>query len=229
MGTSKGYIPPTTPHWTQAKRAVTALLNSENFDSRAKAASKFATAVKTDISSRNTITVASVALLGFAQKIRSVGLEETLRDYDRLDLLDKSSEVIWAELLHTFTNAGATAEEHLVADALSQAIDNLEIENISELGDISAELLLKEILKEYIKAYFAFCYEEKISKGRSPAEVVEILNGMNEYIDNSLDNDLDLSRINTVDFTDLNADTVVENALVDALNVFEKYYGEADS
>ncbi len=27
MGTSKGYIAPTTPHWSQAKRAVTSYIN----------------------------------------------------------------------------------------------------------------------------------------------------------------------------------------------------------
>lgn len=42
MGTSKGYIAPTTPHWSQAKRAVTSYINSGDGESRAKAASKYA-------------------------------------------------------------------------------------------------------------------------------------------------------------------------------------------
>lgn len=46
MGTSKGYIAPTTPHWSTAKRAVTAFINNRDFDSKAKAASKYATAMK---------------------------------------------------------------------------------------------------------------------------------------------------------------------------------------
>ena len=44
MGTSKGYIAPTTSHWSTAKRAVTAFINNRDFDSKAKAASKYATA-----------------------------------------------------------------------------------------------------------------------------------------------------------------------------------------
>lgn len=50
MGTSKGYIAPTTSHWSTAKRAVTAFINNRDFDSKAKAASKYATAMKTDMS-----------------------------------------------------------------------------------------------------------------------------------------------------------------------------------
>ena len=50
MGTSKGYIAPTTPHWSTAKRAVTAFINNRDFNSKAKAASKYATAMKKDMS-----------------------------------------------------------------------------------------------------------------------------------------------------------------------------------
>lgn len=39
MGTSKGYIAPTTLHWSKAKRAVTSFINNRDYDSKAKAAS----------------------------------------------------------------------------------------------------------------------------------------------------------------------------------------------
>ena len=42
MGTSKGYIAPKTVHWSQAKRAVTSYIKNGDGDSKAKAASKFA-------------------------------------------------------------------------------------------------------------------------------------------------------------------------------------------
>ena len=44
MGTSKGYIAPTTVPWSQAKRAVTGYINNGDSEARANAASKFATA-----------------------------------------------------------------------------------------------------------------------------------------------------------------------------------------
>lgn len=36
MGTSKGYIAPTTPHWSQAKRAVTSYITFMPIQQREK-------------------------------------------------------------------------------------------------------------------------------------------------------------------------------------------------
>lgn len=66
MGTSKGYIAPTTSHWSTAKRAVTAFINNRDFDSKAKAASKYATAMKTDMSTGGSFQSAAARTLGFA-------------------------------------------------------------------------------------------------------------------------------------------------------------------
>lgn len=226
MGTSKGYIPPTTPHWSQAKRAVTSFGKNRDYASKANAASKYATAMKADMSTGSSFQSAAAGVLGFAQKVASNGLEAALREYNREDLIGKSSDVVWSELLHDFTNAGATTEDNLAADALSQALENLNIEDISRIGDISTDVFLKEMLKEYIKAHFDFCYEEKISKGRSPAQTADIIKDMHEYIENSIDGDLDLHKLKTVNFSDMRASEIVNDALRDAFSVFERYYGE---
>ena len=222
MGTSKGYIAPTTLHWSKAKRAVTSFINNRDYDSKAKAASKYATAMKTDMSTGGSFQSAAARTLGFAQKVASGGLDNALREYNREDLVGKPSEVVWTELLHEFTNSGASVEDNMAADALSQAMDNLEIEDIEDIGNVSVDVLLKE----YIKENFDFRYEEKISKGKTPAQTSEILNDMHEYIENSIDGDLNLDNLRTVDFSNMGTAQVVEDALRDALSVFEKYYGE---
>lgn len=226
MGTSKGYIAPTTLHWSKAKRAVTSFINNRDYDSKTKAASKYATAMKTDMSTGGSFQSAAARTLGFAQKVASGGLDNALREYNREDLVGKPSEVVWTELLHEFTNSGASVEDNMAADALSQAMDNLEIEDIADIGNVSVEILLKEMLKEYIKENFDFRYEEKISKGKTPAQTSEILNDMHEYIENSIDGDLNLDNLRTVDFSNMGTAQVVEDALRDALSVFEKYYEE---
>lgn len=193
---------------------------------KAKAASKYATAMKTDMSTGGSFQSAAARTLGFAQKVASGGLDNALREYNREDLVGKPSEVVWTELLHEFTNSGASVEDNMAADALSQAMDNLEIEDIADIGNVSVDILLKEMLKEYIKENFDFRYEEKISKGKTPAQTSEILNDMHEYIENSIDGDLNLDNLRTVDFSNMGTAQVVEDALRDALSVFEKYYGE---
>lgn len=226
MGTSKGYIAPTTHHWSQAKRAVTSFEKNRDYASKATAASKYASAMKADMSSENIFLSAAAGVLGFAQKVASSGIDVALQEYNREDLIGKPADVVWTELLHDFTNAGATVEDNLAADALSQALENLNIDDISRIGDASTDVLLKEMLKEYIKSYFDFCYEEKISKGRNPAQTTEIITDMHEYIENSIDGDLDLTKIKTVNFSDMHTSEIVKDALFDALSVFERYYGE---
>ena len=76
---------------------------------------------------------AAARTLGFAQKVASGGLDNALREYNREDLVGKPSEVVWTELLHEFTNSGASVEDNMAADALSQAMDNLEIEDIADI------------------------------------------------------------------------------------------------
>ncbi|WP_419022840.1 hypothetical protein, partial [Holdemanella sp.] len=169
---------------------------------------------------------AAARTLGFAQKVASGGLDNALREYNREDLIGKPSEVVWTELLHEFTNSGASVEDNMAADALSQAMDNLEIEDIADIGNVSVDILLKEMLKEYIKENFDFRYEEKISKGKTPAQTSAILNDMHEYIENSIDGDLNLDNLKSVDFSNMGTSQIVEDALRDALSVFEKYYGE---
>ena len=218
MGTSKGYIAPTTLHWSTAKRAVTSFIKNRDYDSKANAASKYATAMKTDMSTGGSFQSAAARALGFAQKVASGGLDNALREYNREDLVGKPSEVVWTELLHEFTNSGASVEDNMAADALSQAMDNLEIEDIADIGNVSVDI--------HIKENFDFRYEEKISKGKTPAQTSEILNDMHEYIENSIDGDLNLDNLRTVDFSNMGTAQVVEDALRDALSVFEKYYGE---
>ena len=205
---------------------MTSFINNRDYDSKTKAASKYATAMKTDMSTGGSFQSAAARTLGFAQKVASGGLDNALREYNREDLVGKPSEVVWTELLHEFTNSGASVEDNMAADALSQAMDNLEIEDIADIGNVSVEILLKEMLKEYIKENFDFRYEEKISKGKTPAQTSEILNDMHEYIENSIDGDLNLDNLRTVDFSNMGTAQVVEDALRDALSVFEKYYGE---
>ena len=49
---------------------------------------------------------------------------------------------------------------------------------------------------------------------------------MHGYIENVIDCELKLDDLNKVDFTDLSASIVVEDALINAYSMFEKFAGE---
>ena len=214
MGTSKGYIAPTTPHWSQAKRAVTSYINSGDGESRAKAASKYASAMHHDIATSEQFTKAAGSILSFAQAVSRGGINNALHEFNRNDLIGKSSDEIYNELIQDFTNYGNTTEDYLSAEAIRAALKGL---NITDLGD----------LKDVAPDSFAFRYEEKIRMKRNPEETERLLEKMDKYISNELHNNLKLEDIKTMDFGHLQASEVVKRSLEDAYQVFELFYGEA--
>ena len=227
MGTSKGYIAPTTIPWSQAKRAVTGYINNGDDDSRAKAASKFAAAMNHDIASSSAFSQAVGNVLSFSQSVSRGGFSNALRDFGRDDLIGKSSEEIYQSLIHEFTNNGSTTEDYLAADAISLALQELDIHDMEKVNEVSSDVLLKEMIIEYTKLSFAFRYEEKISMKRTPAETKNLIVKMNKYISNKLHTELDLSSLKYVDFNKMDSSEIVKTALKDAYHMFELYYGEA--
>lgn len=75
MGTSKGYIPPTKPEWSNAKRAVSGFLRNRDSDSRTNAIQKFGEAMNSSAAVGST-SFASAAgnVIAFAQDIRNMDL-----------------------------------------------------------------------------------------------------------------------------------------------------------
>lgn len=226
MGTSKGYIAPTTPHWSQSKRAVTSYINNGDSGSRAKAASKYATAMRQDRASSSHFSSSVGSILAFANAVSRGGIDGALRDFNRNDLIGKSAHEIYNELIQEFTNYGNTTEDYLSAEAIRVALKDLDVTDMEQLKDIPPDILLKEMLIEYIKFSFAYRYEEKIRMKRSPVETEKLLSEMNKYISNELHNKLDLKDIRTVDFSQMKASNIVEKSLEDAYHVFELFYEE---
>ncbi len=226
MGTSKGYISPTRIQWTNAKRAVTQMLNDRDASSTAKAISRFATAMKADTTPSSTFSKAASVILGLSKLISYSGTENALNQINRQDLVGKSSEEIWNELLNEYTNNGSTKEDALAADALSKTLANLKIQDLEQLGQIKQDVLLLEMLSNYISICFEFRYSEKIGKDRSPFETAKIIREIQDYIRSNLYENLKLSDINAVDFFELSNSKYVDNALRDAYSVFENLYVE---
>ena len=227
MGTSKGYIAPTTVPWSQAKRAVTGYINNGDSDSRANAAGKFASAMNHDIASSSAFSQAVGNILSFSQAVSRGGIENALRDYGRDDLIGKSSEEVFESLIHEFTNNGSTTEDYLAAEAISLALKELDIHDMEQIKDVSPDVMLKEMIIEYTQLSFAFRYEEKISMKRTPAETDKLIKEMNKYISNKLHSELDLASLKSVDFSRMNSSEIVTNTLLDAYHVFELFYEEA--
>lgn len=226
MGTSKGYIPPTRIQWTNAKRAVTQMLSNRDASSTAKAVSRFATAMKADATPNTTFSKAVTGILGLSKAIAGSGSTNALNQIGRQDLIGKSSEEIWNELLHEYTNSGSTAEDALAADALSKTLENLNIKDLEQLGEVQQDVLLLEMLINFISINFEYRFSEKIGKDRSPLEASRIIKEIQDYIRSNLYETLKFSDINDVNFLDLSNSQYVDVSLRDAYSIFENLYTE---
>lgn len=228
MGTSKGYIAPTKPEWSDAKRAVSAYLRNRDSKSKGKAVQKFAEAMNTSGGTvSQSFSSAAGGILGFARSINQNGLDNTLSAFGRDDLIGKDPEYILRELLNQFTNNAATIDDSMAADALSQAFDNLGIETIDDLGTVDLDSLLREMVTEFININFDLRFEEKIGHGRAPTEKFAILDEMHKYIADTIHDVLTEREIEKIDLANLNASTIVMDILKDAFNVCARFYGEA--
>ena len=226
MGTSKGYIPPTTVHWTQAKRAVSGYIKNSDAGAKENAASKFAGAMRHDMTTSREFSSAVGNILSFAKAVSQGGINNALRDFNRSDLIGKTAEEIFNELINEFTHNGSTTEDYLSAEAISSALKELNIVDMEQLKEFTPDILLKEMLIEYIKFSFAFRYEEKILMKKTPAETKELIQKMNKYISDELHSKLSLEDLKNVDFNHMHSSNIVAKALEDAYQVFETFYGE---
>lgn len=226
MGTSKGYISPTRIEWTRAKSAVTEMMKHTNSSTIANATSKYASAMKADGLQNSTFPKAASGILGLARSIANNGLESILRDIGREDLINKSSEEVWNELLQYYTNEGSTKEDSLAIDALSLAIKKLDIDDIDKLGEVPQDALLKEMLINFVELNFEFRFYEKIGKDRPPTDTNKIICEIKGYIRSSLYEKLSFQDIANIDFGHLSGDQYVVDALTEAYTLFERLYEE---
>ena len=226
MGTSKGYILPTKKNWTDAKRAATQLSKENNLNNRIKLANKYASAMKQDSATSSSSAIRVISqIIGLSQSIANRGVEQTLKDLNKEYLLDKTPEEVLDFLISEYSEYGNTKDIYLALDALTITLKDLDINTIEELGNISIEVLLKEILINYIELNFKFRFEEQINK-KSPNKAHEIIDSMSGYIKNKLREELNISNLENIDFNNLNSNKIIEDKIIEAYDIFKELYGE---
>ena len=125
MGTSKGYISPTTIEWSKTKRAVTSLIDKPTKENIKKSVAKFSEAMKKDRVADKIFTKAVAQIINLSRNIKTNGIDNSLKALGRNDLIGKDNEEIFNDLLYYFTDNGASIEDSLAIDALSKALNNL--------------------------------------------------------------------------------------------------------
>ena len=111
-------------------------------------------------------------------------------------------------------------------DTLSLALKELNIITLEDLKRVPVEILLKEIIINYINQNFKFRFEEKISKKNSPASTNRIMEEMGILMRNKLIEELDISQIKNINFSNLENDKFIQQKIIEAYDILRKLYGE---
>lgn len=229
MGTSKSYITPTKQHWSDAKRAATQLSKQNSLPNKERLISRYATAMKKDYNetNTNTNTISAIGqLLRLSQSISNIGVEQTLKDIDKEYLLEKNPEEILNILINEYCHQGDTINNYIEMDTLSLALKELNIVTLEDLKTIPVDILLKEIIINYINQNFKFRFEEKIGKKNSPENTNRIIEEMGMLMRNKLIEELDISQIKNIDFSNLENDKLIQEKIIEAYDILRKLYGE---
>ena len=232
MGTSKGYIAPTRPEWSSAKRAVSTYLKNRDSESRANAVAKYAEAMRASGAGSNggpgyssSFSAAAGHVLSFAQGVAEHGLDNTLKQFGREDLIGKPFETVIHELLDQFTNHKATIEDALSSEALSAAFDVLKIESPDDMANIPLDIFLKEFIIAFVNNNFDFRFYEKVSRDRTPEDTNSVLKDVHDYIDGVLRGKLNSEEIGKIDLARMGNDAIINAVLDDAFSTCITFYG----
>lgn len=161
MGTSKGYIAPSTPNWASAKRGVSDFISHPTESNKQSAAAKYAKAVNVDESMLEKVASAFSDFIGFVSSSNHNGVSQALIDYKKENLKDLSPEEAFSELINSFTE-GNTIDDIIANNCISDALLILGIESVDDFSKIEYNELIKELVCQFAMQKFAQLFDKHI-------------------------------------------------------------------
>ena len=229
MGTSKGYIAPSTPHWVQAKRGVSMYINNPSSTGNiAAAASKYAKAMNVEGYSNSRVAHAFAGFASFASSSSTNGYANALREIGREDILTMDSEDAINELILHFANSGETIDDAIALDCISETFSVLNIEKIENLQNIEINKFIKEMVCQFAKLKFAQLFDKQIrNKCPNIVQANQRIAEMQNYIYYTMELSLTNEILVSINPHNLSNETIVQNVLKKGFELMELYYGDS--
>ena len=227
MGTSKGYIAPSTPAWSQAKRSVSRFLSNPTSHERGNTASKYAQAMTSG--SYSTEHVASIfsGVINFSSTSSSHGYATARRNIHREDILSLTPAEALSELVSHFANDGSTIDDKIALDCISESFEVLDISDPDDLQNIDANRLLKEMVCQFAKLKFAQMFDKQI---RFKCPIIEEANAriaeMQEFIYYTMEQQLTPEILREINPQNLSNASIVQNTINKGFELMTIFYGE---
>lgn len=225
MGTSKGYIAPSTPHWSQAKRQLTSYISNQTSDNRRNVARKYANAMSTEGFDKSRVVINFSNFARFASSIRSVGYKHALEEIDRNDILDMNSEDALNELMYCFANDCITIDDKITLDCISATLSILEIKQPEDLKNIETNTLIKVLVCQFAKFKFAQLFDKQI-RNKDSLNADKIVLDMQNYIYYTMENSLTTDLLSSINPQNLAEEKIVKEIIEEAFKRMEEFYGE---
>lgn len=227
MGTSKGYIAPSTPNWRQAKREVSRYLSNPTETARENVAAKYARAMTTDSYDISQAVRAFAGAISFSSASSSRGYVAALHEIGREDILSlEPNEAIEALISH-FANDGSTIDDKIALDSMVESFQVLNVIEPEDLQNIDIFRLLKEMICQFAKLKFAQLFDKQV---RNKCPVVEEANmrivEIQDYIYYTMEQQLKDDVLKKINPHNLANEAIVQNTLEEGFKLMTVFYGE---
>lgn len=227
MGTSKGYIAPSTPHWVRAKRGITSYLNDSSDSKKTAAAVGYARAINGDGFSNSRVVQAFSGVASFAAASRVKGVDAALKEIGLEDILALPPEDALNELISDFANDGATIDDALALDCIADALTVLEIDSFEDLSRIDTNRLIKEFVCQFSKHKFAQLFDKQIrNKFPNVEEATAKISELQEFIYYTIEQELTSEILSAINPQNLASQPIIQDTLEKGFKLLEEFYGE---
>ncbi|HBV97355.1 MAG: hypothetical protein JL50_08710 [Peptococcaceae bacterium BICA1-7] len=234
MGTSKGYIPPKSPHWSQAKGAVTRMSNGiYSSENAKKAISKFAEAYSTTHLPNSNVSAVAGGVINFLNSIRNSGLQETAKNFGLDSLLDKEGVILYQGIIDYFARDLSSIDGQIIRDSLSETLEEFEIKTFSDFSDVTSEEFLITFIVEFAIKNFEECFSEKIlSNKENMSDYDLIIDNVSRIIENRIVTDMEINNALKIDYLSKEGQDYIKSVCTDCfnslINIGEDYYEDMD-
>jgi hypothetical protein len=224
-----------TDNLKTAKGAITRIANNGSGATFKKAAKEYVKRTgghkKATIASSTGISAGS-NYIGFLGDVARSGLEKTLKEYDLVDCIGKSTEEVFARIANKIAPTGSTNDEAIARAAVMIAFDRL-CEKLVENGqDVAAldqldEATLKDTIIEFVSAYIfkKWVYEAGLALERndlSESVAIELENEMKDFVIDEVRFSLKKIDIKTLDISRGEGKKIIQDIFDLAYSTLEK-------
>lgn len=223
MGTSKGYIAPSTPHWAQAKRQITTYIGNPSLDNCRGVAKKYAHAMSEEGLNNSSVVRNFSKFASFAIEIQKSSYEAALKEIGRDDLLDMDAEDALTELMYFFANDCASIDDKITLDCISEVLVVLDIKQPEDLKKIETNKLIKVLICQFAKFKFAQLFDKQI-RSKDPINADKRVLDMQKYVYYAMENSLTDEMLSSINPKNLADEAIINVIIEEAYKLMEELW-----